>query len=175
MATVLPSAFGTILTGLQQQLTLLTGLDSSRIVITLLPVEDTPYFGAEQDVLIRPGSERPNVPAIDGAGRMNNLRYRQVHVTARSRVNLDRTQEDAVRLTDQARGLMALEDLIVDALEYWSYTDASGNDLSLPARVGQLTEPRRHRGKQGTTDGWCYSTFTVEIEYRRALAPVFWR
>lgn len=143
-----------------------TGLDATRVFISVLSPEDTPVYGAPQDIILSWKAEEPDEGIIDGAGRYDNRRKRTLEVTCRTRLALDPGNQDHSRLTDESLGHFALEDSIVDALELYQPGEGDTIDvLAAPLRVGRLTEPKRRRG-----DGhWVYSTFTVSVEYRRDL------
>ena len=162
----IPSNVGPILLLLQVQLATWLNWSMRRIIITALPPEQVPHYNAEQDVLLAPKSERPDVGAIDGGGRYDNIRYRTLDLVARTRLFLDLTGRDPSRLTDTSLGHFALEDKIVDAVELFFTVDANQNCLALPMRVGTISEPRREAREN---NNWVYSTFNVEFEYQRLL------
>lgn len=164
MGRVRRASLSDILAGARSFLVTQTGLDDSRVVITCLSPDDTPRLAAAQDVLLRLLNEEPEVGVIEGAGRYDNRRKRKLEVTQRTRLSLDVYGQDLYRLTDTTLGHLALEDTVCDALELY-FPTSGDNALSLPFRVGGLSSPQRLRADPD----WLFSSFTVEIEYSRAL------
>lgn len=161
-----PAPIGTIVTATAAYLADQTGLDPSRVFITVMTPDDTPRFGAAQDILLRPMSEEPDVGIIDGAERFDNRRIRSIEVSIRTRLFLDQAGQDSARLTDVSLGHFQMEDKVVDALEFYYPSDGDTNNaLSLPFRVGRLTAPQRLRDDAN----WLFSTFTVAVQYMRDL------
>lgn len=163
------ASIGEIVLALRTYLVSETGLDDSRVVVTALPRESVPRLAAAQDLLIRVLGETPDTPVIDGAGRHDNRRHRTLEVTPRTRVSLDRLDQDLVRLTDESLGHLALEDMVADALELYHLED--GPDvMAAPLRVMQLTAPERLQ----TDKHWIASSFTVALTYRRDMDVTRW-
>lgn len=154
----------TVLLALRDWVVSQTGLDDTRVIITVLDAEATPRFGAPQDILLRPLDESPEVGIIDGAGRFDNRRRKRFQVCVRTRLLLDSTGQDYTRLTDASLGHTIMEDAVVDALElYWP---SDGSDaLCSPVRVGKLSDPKRIRDDPD----WVWSGFDCDFEYTRDL------
>lgn len=168
MAEWARSDLGTILAGVVGRLVAVTGLDATRVAVTVLQPEDFPIFHAPQDVLVRPMGEEPDRGAIDGAGRWHNLRTRTLAVSVRTRLHLDQAGRDLDRLADASRGHLRMEDLAVDALELWNVPGSGGDVITAPLRCGRWNEPQRLRQGGELTD-WVYSTLHVECTYVRDL------
>ncbi len=161
---------GTILRLLKAQLVSVTGLDPSRVHITARDANQMPHDSGDRDLIIRPMYERPTPGMLEGGGRKNDRRFREVQIIPRSRAYLDPVDSDEVRLTDGTLGLLALEDMVVDALEMFQVTQtvqATGavNTLTFPIFVEGPTAPEPDRDDEN----WVHSTFTLQIQYQRLL------
>lgn len=159
------ASFREILLAVREQLVEVTGLDDTRVFVSVLSPEDAPRYAAFQDILLRPMGEEPDVGNIDGAGRYDNRRTRQFEVAVRTRVALDQSDRDHARLTDESLGHIVLEDLVVEALELFHLEDDDSDVLAAPLRVGRLSMPQRLRSDAH----WVFSAFVCEAEYRRDL------
>lgn len=166
MATLRRAGIGEILLAIQARLVAATGFHTTRVIIAAVANPgDVPHQGAEQDILIMPRDESPEV-AVDGGGRYVNLRKRTIEVAARTRLRLDTAQGDEIRLTDTSLGHLALEDLIADALENWFPLDGTtGDALCTDLDVGRCSRPT----KDPKDPTWVSSGFTMTFQYLRNL------
>lgn len=147
------------------RLVTITGLDQTRIAITVLEPEKVPLFAATQDVLVRVMDEVPNEGVIDGGGRWENWRTRFLQISVRTRVQLDPAGQNLVQLTDASLGHLALEDLVIEAMELFSTPGDNGDVLTAPLRTGRFAKPEQMK----QNPAWVYSTCDVEALYRREL------
>ncbi len=127
--------------------------------------EDTPHFGAEQDILLQIGGESPDVAAIDGGGRYVNRRERMVRVVPRVRLSLDPAGTDGERLTKEHVGYLRFEDRVIDVVEQFLAFDQPGNLLAEPGRVGSPQAPRPDTDDKN----WLHGGFDVAFTYLRDL------
>lgn len=165
MATWRRANFTEILLAVRAYLVSETGLDDTRVFVSALGADDVPRFSATQDLILRPQGEEPLAGIVDGSGRYDRRTRRSFEAIVRTRVLLDQSGRDSVRLTDASLGHLALEDAVVDALELYHLADSAGDALAAPLRVGRLTGPQRLRDDRT----WVWSAFTVEVEHRRDL------
>ena len=147
------------------RLVTVTGLDSTRVVISVLEAEKVPLFAAFQDVIVRPVDEFPDTTVIDGAGRWENWRRRILQVSVRTRVQLDPAGQNLVQLTDASLGHLALEDAVMEALEIFNVPGDNDDVLTAPLRTGHFSKPEQMK----QNPAWVVSTVEVEVLYRREL------
>ena len=166
MAEWARSSLRPILLAIVSRLAEITEIASTRVILTVLPPDEVPPFGAPQDVLVRVRGEHPDEAAIDGTGRWHNLRHRSLDVACRSRVSLDEAGRDYYRLTDETLGHVLLEDLVVEALELFNVPGDNDDLLTAPLRVGRLTDPQRMKAPHHE---WVFSVFSVDVTYVRDL------
>ena len=134
--------------------------DASRAIITIQP--DFPHFGAEHDILIRPGNFIINRAMNAAAGRVATECIRTVTTVCRTRLNLDEAGRDKVWLTDAAKGHIVFEEFTVDALEEFWPADANNNLLlNEPMRLIRMDGLR----KDTTQPQWGQSALDWEIKY----------
>lgn len=162
----LPSNIGTILLLMKAQLVAVTGIIPSRVHITSREQSEIPHFSGDQDLILRPMYERPTPGMLEGGGRANDRRTREVQIVCRSRAYLDTPDSDQVRLTSPGLGLLALEDSVRNAMEMFQVTDASNNTLTFPIFVEGPVAPEPDREDKN----WLHSVFTLQVEYQAALS-----
>ncbi len=177
--TFMRSSVGTMPTSIsgwlplvEDQLVLVTGLDSTRVLITAMDPDETPHYGADKDVLVKLLGERPAGSAWEGSGRVDNRRVRTVRVTVRTRAYLDQFPADKARLLDMTVGHILLEDAAYDAMCWFMPTDQLNNVLAVGGECQHIEDCRRERPANKATGGdgnWLISSFTVDFEYTRAL------
>lgn len=165
MAAWVASDLSTILPVVTAKIAEITGLDASRVVVSVLQPEDVPTVAAAQDVIVRLMGELPDEGIIHGSGRYDDRRHRTLEVSVRTRLHLDQIGQNLQQLTHASLGHLRMEDLVVEALELYSVAGTAGDVLTAPLRVGRLTTP----GKLRSNPDWICSTFTVECEYSRDL------
>ncbi len=165
MAAFQPTPIGVILLAIKAQLALITGLDATRVHIDARDPSDIEHIDGGQDIIVRPMYERREPGMLEGGGRVNDRRVREVQVICRSRAYLDEVDSDEVRLTDPALGLLALEDKVADALEIFAAGDTAGNIFTFPMFLDGpgAAEPDRD------DPNWLHSAFTVQVGYVRVL------
>jgi len=164
-AAFLRANIGPIVLLMQAQLVKSTNLDQSRIMIVAEDGETVPRYQGDQDILIRPMGEDEEEGMLEGSGRVDDRRKRQIYVYCRTRVYLDPADQDAIRLTDASLGHFALEDQVANALQIWAAQDALGNILSFPVFVKGPTSAEKMRDDPN----WVCSHFTATVEYERNL------
>ena len=142
-----------------------TAIDPSRIFVSVLDADSCPLFDGDQDVILRVMGERREGGMLEGAGRVDDRRTREIQVVMRSRVYLDQVEQDLIRLTDASLGHLWLEDAVADALEIFMATDGDGNVLTTPWYLEGPTAPQAMRNDRN----WVWSAFTCSFDYERAL------
>ena len=165
-----PASFVDVLVALRAQLVAATGLTNENVVwIAEEDDEEVPFLGPnEHQILLRVDHEDPNMPAIEGDGRYDDYRIRNVAVFLRTRFNVDRVEQDEARLLDHDAGHVAFEDTVRDVTQLFLATDAAENALALPCVIGPLTGIRRSRKVRGMVK----SRFTVTFRYQSSLDPL---
>jgi hypothetical protein len=167
--TFIATDIGRVLTLMASHLAEAMSLDPTRVIITALDFDDTPHYGAEQDILIGVSSEWPGVPR-EGGGRYVNERGRTFQVVVRTRYLMDTPQQDRLRLLRASVGHFAMEDRVSDALESLIITDENDNALTLPLLMGEWSKPKRSgRGDSKDSSGWMVSYNNVKARYYRLL------
>lgn len=129
---------------------------------------EVPHLFGDQEVIIRVLGEKADRAQIDSAGRRINRRTRRLEVECRTRLVLDVSHEDRLRLTKDTVGHMTLEDVVADCLECTlsTATDSNGDVLVVGVvRVHDLTDPKPDRDARE----WVSSKWSVEFAYDRAL------
>lgn len=165
MAAWVAATLNQILPVITARLAASTGLDATRVLVSVLQPEDVPCFGAAQDVVVRVMHEHEDAAVVDGCGRHDDRRLRLLEISPRTRVQLDASGQDLYRLTDLSLGHLALEDAVVAALQLYSVAGSGGDVWSAPLRVRRVTMPDKLR----SNPDWVCSTFGVDLEYRRDL------
>lgn len=166
MATVRRSSAREVVAALQTELALHLGWQALRIPVVAGGDTQVPHRLGDQEVIIRVLGEEPDRGVIDGAGRVSNRRTRRLQVECRTRLILDRDDEDLQRLTHSSVGHIELEDAVCDCLETFFPVDESGDALvGQPVRCHGLSDPRPDRDARE----WVSSKWSVEFLYDRDL------
>jgi len=165
MPTVRRASAGEIVLIVRATLATALSWQADRIPIVAGDAE-VPHLLGDREVLIRVLGERPDRQAIDGAGRAVNRRERRIQVECRTRLFLDVSHEDRLRLTHASLGHLALEDTVCDALESLLPADDSQNVLVAGVvRCQDLSDPKAdHEARE-----WVSSKWSVELPYDRDL------
>ncbi len=130
MATITARASLTdVLSAVQTQLALATGLPADRILPIARPGQRVPKLTADQDVLLRFRSFRKEGAINDFRGRQDlRLRHR-LEVTIRTRFEMDSEDKDTRWLTDAGKGNIVAWQTVLDCLHGFVPTDSQGNVL----------------------------------------------
>lgn len=166
--TVSRSSINDILAAVKAQLASYTGLDSGRIFEVAR--RRVPHFGAERDILLRPGRADPMDPMIEGGGRVDARVRRRLETVIRTRLELDQPDRDRIWLTEteNARGHFQFEELVIDALEMFFPADSDGNHLTTEGmRFQGIGEP--DKDERSEEKGWGESTIVWLLEYELPL------
>lgn len=116
---------------------------------------------------VRPLRRTSPYPNNDpGAGRLGDLKVRNIAVDCYARSSSDVTGNDLVALTNETYGLLKLEDLVLNALDQHTpyYTDDADNKIPLvvePMRETYTDDPNRPQ----PIDGFLDSTIYFELTY----------
>lgn len=143
------------------------GWDADRIPI-LAGKAECPHLMGNQEVLIRVQGEHPDRAQIDEAGRRINRRTRNCEIECRTRLYLDPSHEDRLRLTDASLGHLALEDAIAECLECTlsTATDDAGRLLIAGVvRLHDLSDPTPDKDARE----WVSSHWSLEFSYDRSF------
>lgn len=155
----------TVLPVLTARLVRVTGLDATRVALSVWPADEVPTFAADQDVIVRVMGERPEQGVIEGAGRYDDRRERSLEVAVRTRVQLDQAGQALQLLTHASLGHLRMEDLVVEALQLFSPPSRRGGVLAAPLFAGRWTAPQRMK----SNPDWVWSTLDVPLSYVRDL------
>jgi hypothetical protein len=129
-----------ILLALQAQIIDTTGLDSAAVFITR--ERDTVRTVAEASVAIWVRGEVPDGKALDGAGRVNDMRTRNLSLIIRTRTRLDTADRADASITDFSLGSVTLEDAVTEAVQLFEATNAQKQWLiTCPSRAGIVGDP----------------------------------
>jgi hypothetical protein len=153
-----------VLTSLQQMISTGTGLDPNAVFI----VRRRDHFVnvAEQSVAIWVRGETPDGPAVEGGGRVNDMRTRLASILVRSRTMMDENDRDTNRLTDYSLGHLQLEDQVYNAVQVLQETDQQSNwIISYPQRFAAFSEPTA----DPKNTAFSISTMDIKINYVRDL------
>jgi hypothetical protein len=120
----------------------------------------------DQYLWLRPRDQGPNLPVIDGGGRIDARMNRTIAVTLRTRYAADEGTSNLAWLTDATYGHLDKEHAIYDALLNFQPTDLAGNWL--------VTQPLKPRGgtnpkKDAKAKEWGQSTVDFEVSYEMDL------
>lgn len=163
MASQIRSRFRSILLLLQSRLVNTLAWDAARVIVTVLDADKVPHQMGDQDILIRPRNESCSRDLLEGGGRYTDFRTRKISLILRTRVYLDLSNADLIRLTDESLGHYALEDSVADILQTWLVVNDDDDAEAMPVRVLDLSDVRKDRGD----DNWVSSEFTLEVDYLR--------
>jgi hypothetical protein len=156
---------GPILTAIQAQIVLNTGLPPERVAL-LGRHQGPPAFQGDQDVWVQPGNLIPDPPQDQGSGRVAPVMRRIIVVAARTRLALDMSDRDDSLLTDLSLGHMYLEEAIANSLQHFlpRALDATGDNLLWePMRLVPYQEPTDPEAPQGPQ--WEETRLAFEIAY----------
>jgi hypothetical protein len=162
MPTVVRSPFTAVLAAVKAQLTAVTGLPAFRVK-AVMHGRRFPHFQADQDILVVIGPPVPDNPVTYGAGRVDFPVVRTLTVTPRVRMASDPSDSDDLLISDPARGLIALEEAVLNALHDFHPTDANNNLLTRePIHFSPSPPPSDDPPPDRT---WASSPLNFEVAY----------
>lgn len=163
MAAQVRANLADVLNAVVDRLAQKAGVDAAQVAVS---ARDLPFFVPERCLVLRVLGER-QAPGWDGAGRVNDLRARQVRLVVRTRLLLDEAGRDAAHLLDASLGHLALEDACADALAGFLPTDGQGDGLTaVPLEPGPFSDPRP---ASKDNPEWLESSCEFTATYNRAL------
>lgn len=161
-------SFRTILARIRTQVVEWCGIPEERVLVAARG--KVPWFQADQDIVLRPRGFRVDKSWTDQAGRHATVLHRKLEVRIRTRLQTDEPNSDSLWLLDEANGHVALEELVIDALQEFLPIDdpeTTKNALTLnPILLLDGDDPDREAGKP--TD-WGESRLTFEVSYILSL------
>ena len=143
----LRSSLRTVLASIRTQLATVTGLAESRIRLVSRDPRRVPQFDGDQDILLRIGGFRADPAHRD---RHDCRIMRQLHIIARTRLDLDEADADDLWLTKDVGGSIVLEELIIDAMQNYFPESEDGAYVFQAIRVIQGEVPQ----KGGQQNDW---------------------
>lgn len=127
MALPVTTPLRSILTAIQAQIAVGTGLDPTRILLVTKRV--TPKLLGGQDCLIRVGPVQPE-PGYDASvGRLACITYRKLDITIRTEYGVDVQDRSDLWVTDSTLGHYVAEENLISCLDNYQPTDPSNNVL----------------------------------------------
>lgn len=129
MATWLRSSFNDILGSVVARLAEVTSFPSERIKITAK--RQWARYQNDQVLFVIPQGITRTAAVADGSGRIMTQVERQVWVQCAVRLALDTVDSGEYWFTDETLGLIALEEMVLDALTEWKPVDTSQNALTI--------------------------------------------
>jgi hypothetical protein len=159
---VLASSAATIVPVVKAMIVAATGIDSSSVKVCRR--KKIPPFGGGPDILLRLSSPRPLPEWFSGSGRYAHVIYRVLEVVPRVRLQVDMSDRDDTWLLDSTKGLIPLEDVIVNALQGQFPVDGNGNHLTIQGMI--LVEGERPEDN-GPDPAWGQSTIPFGLFYEQ--------
>lgn len=163
-ATVLPTRLDRVVLALQAQLESALGWPSERVLV-VDPEKLSFDPQADQYVCLWPETGFPEVPILEGAGRLDARHTVRLGVLARTRYAVDEPSSSLHWLTNSSLGHLVLLHNLWDALLNYQPTDtgdSAGNWLVVAPLVP--VQSSRPRGRKPQKE-WGESTLTFQFTY----------
>ncbi len=137
--------------------------------LEIIADDQPPPTKGEKLVYLRPRRHSAGQPQVESAGRLDTRLTRTVDVFVRTRATIDKISSSEQWLTDQARGILDLEEDIVNALQDFAPVDSDGNLLTVqPIRITTGAQPDSGAKKQG----WGQSSSSWDVIYHPPISLV---
>lgn len=158
-----------ILTSIKAQLMDWLEIPAERVLVSVR--KKIPHFQADQDVVIRPRGFRIEKQITDEVGRWETTLRRRVDFVCRTRLGFDEDDRDESWLTDASYGHIALEELVVDAMQEFFPTDSAGNHLTREPML--LTDGLDFEKEADDAEAeWGQSTVSFDVVYDLAFTEL---
>jgi hypothetical protein len=162
MLGVIQAPLSLILQSIRPQLSLVTGVDPTRIFDVTEDASEVPHFTGERDILLRVDRFTNNAAQTAGAGRIDSRESQILSVIIRTRMNLDKSDRATDWFEDQQRGNDLLKASVLNALHLFWPEDSLGNlILYEPMRIYTGDPPRKDREEKNKM--WGATTCHFEL------------